>query len=277
MACTNPIQLRTGTVENPTVPCGECLGCKKDKTRSWALRCVHEASLHEENCFVTLTYDADHLPLWGSLQPEDVTLWLKRLRRRIEPRRVRYLVSGEYGTLLRRPHYHAILFGYDFPDKRQVAERDGFPVWTSQLLSTLWTAGLHELGSVSYASAAYTAAYVTKNTGPQPLTCDAETGEVHSLHPEYTRMSRNPGLGAGWADKYPEELLRHDAVISDGRELPLPNYYLKRLEVNHPMMAEWLRIRRKLIDRSPRMTERHLQAQAAINQAEVDLYHRELE
>ena len=38
------------------VACGQCLGCRLDRSRMWAIRIVHEASLHDDNCFLTLTY-----------------------------------------------------------------------------------------------------------------------------------------------------------------------------------------------------------------------------
>ena len=71
-----------------------------------------EAGQHTDNAFVTLTYADDQLPDGNSLCPEDVTKFLKRLRKRIDPVKIRYFLCGEYGEgSTSRPHYHLILFG----------------------------------------------------------------------------------------------------------------------------------------------------------------------
>ena len=79
-----------------SVPCGRCIGCRLERARQWSIRCIHEASLYEANCFVTLTYDDDNLPLDGSLRPRDMVLFLKRLRKRFGPG-IRFFQCGEYG------------------------------------------------------------------------------------------------------------------------------------------------------------------------------------
>ena len=99
------------------VACGRCIGCRKEYARQWAMRCLHEASLFDENSFVTLTYDDKHLPAGGTLVKRDVQLFLKRLRRKFSDRTIRYFFSGEYGGDTLRPHYHGCLFGFAFPDQ----------------------------------------------------------------------------------------------------------------------------------------------------------------
>ena len=93
-----------------TVPCGRCGECRRDKKRQWAMRSMHEASLHDENSFITLTYDAKYLPENGSLRKTDFSGFMKRLRSRHCGRTIRFFASGEYGEL-GRPHYHSLLFG----------------------------------------------------------------------------------------------------------------------------------------------------------------------
>ena len=99
------------------LPCGKCIGCRLARSREWAIRCVHEASLHEHNCFITLTYDDDHLPMNNSLDLRDFQLFMKRLRFKFG-NGIRYYHCGEYGDNYRRPHYHACLFNFDFADKK---------------------------------------------------------------------------------------------------------------------------------------------------------------
>ena len=100
-----------------SVPCGQCIGCRLERSRQWAVRCVHESSLHRFSSFITLTYNDEHLPSDRSLNVEHFQRFMKRLRKHLEPLKIRFFHCGEYGDKFRRPHYHAIVFGYDFPDR----------------------------------------------------------------------------------------------------------------------------------------------------------------
>ena len=66
------------------VPCGQCAGRRLDQSKQWALRCVHEAQVHDENCFITLTYNNENLPKDGSLNKRDFQLFMKRLIKEME-------------------------------------------------------------------------------------------------------------------------------------------------------------------------------------------------
>ena len=139
--------------------------------------------MHEENCFLTLTYDEAHLPVGGSLDRRAFPLFMKRLRKRLKGERVRYFHAGEYGADLGRPHYHSCLFGFDFSDKVYWTSRGGFPVWRSSTLEALWPFGFSEIGSVTFESAAYVARYITKKmlgAGAEGAykVLDPETGEL---------------------------------------------------------------------------------------------------
>ena len=107
-----------GSFSAINLPCGQCIGCRLERSRQWAVRCMHEASLHDENSFLTLTYSDENLPPGGSLHLPDFQNFMKRLRKSIAPKRVRFYHCGEYGDILSRPHYHALLFGYDFDDRK---------------------------------------------------------------------------------------------------------------------------------------------------------------
>ena len=93
------------------VPCGKCIGCRLDYSRKWAIRCVLEAQMHKENCFLTLTYDDEHLPKGEKLEKEEMQKFWKRLRKATGTK-IRYYMAGEYGTEGGRPHYHACVFGW---------------------------------------------------------------------------------------------------------------------------------------------------------------------
>ena len=69
MSCVNPQNIYSPyTDENGftayrsfLVPCGKCPMCLQARAREWSLRCMQEASQYEHNCFITLTYDNEHL------------------------------------------------------------------------------------------------------------------------------------------------------------------------------------------------------------------------
>lgn len=226
------------------VGCGDCIGCRLEYSRQWAVRGVHEASLHEENCFITLTFDDDHLPFNQSLDVVVFQKFMKRLRKAVGP--VRFFHCGEYGERFRRPHYHAILFGFDFPDKVLYTIRNSNRIFTSALLSRLWPFGFATVGAVTFESIAYVARYVVKKVNGAHATVrdvtglshyeklDASTGEVFSLKPEYVTMSRNPGIGAGWFGKFQSDVFPHDYVVVRGRKMKPPKYYKRQFELVAP-------------------------------------------
>ncbi len=118
--------------------------------------------MHIDNSFITLTYDDDHLPSDGSLRAADLQKFFKRLRKSLSPHKIRFYGCGEYGEQFKRPHYHAIIFGYDFPDKEFHSKENGNPIFHSPELAKIWPFGFNTVGHVSYESAAYVARYVTK-------------------------------------------------------------------------------------------------------------------
>ena len=191
------------------VPCGRCVGCRLDKSRVWALRCVHEASLHDENSFITLTYAPEHLPSDGGLVKEDFQKFMKRLRKKFAPRRIRYYMCGEYGDRTNRPHYHALLFGLDFSDREALPpSASGADLFTSKTLEKVWGKGFVTVGDVTFESAAYCARYIMKKlngpacevvndeTGLRPYErFDSRTGEIVEVEKEYCAMSRIEQIG----------------------------------------------------------------------------------
>ena len=189
------------------LPCGQCVGCRLERSRQWAMRCVHEASLYDDNCFITLTYDAEHLPADGSLNKKHFQDFMKRLRSRFVERRIRFYHCGEYGVQYRRPHYHALLFNFDFVDKRLFKEVNGHRLYTSDDLALCWKLGFSSVGAVTFESAAYVARYIMKKVTGDPAEdhyrgVNSETGELTRLLPEYTTMSRRPGIAREWYERF---------------------------------------------------------------------------
>lgn len=215
-------------LERLKVPCGQCIGCRLERSRQWAIRCVHEASLWEKNCFVTLTYSPENLPNPPSLDVRDWQLFAKRLRKRCGAG-IRFFHCGEYGENFGRPHYHACLFNFSPPDLKLFKVVNGFNLYTSALLEDIWGLGFVTVGDVTFESAAYVARYIMKKvTGD--LADDHykrfdENGVVHFLKPEYTTMSRRPGIAQGWFSKFKTDVFPSDEVVLRGKQMRPPRYY----------------------------------------------------
>lgn len=235
------------------LPCGQCIGCRLERSRQWAVRCMHEKQMHTDSCFVTLTYGDDYLPEGGTLVKSHMSLFVKRLHNRLlrsRGRGIRFYGCGEYGEQYGRPHYHLLIFGYDFLDKK-LSQRNkrGEPLYTSSELSELWTFGHHAIGSVTFDSAAYCARYIMKKvTGEfaqdyyDVMTSD---GQIVSRVPEFTNMSRRPGIGLTWFKKYGSHAYKWDSVVINGKEVRPPRYYDVQYELVDSSRLAALKSKRK--------------------------------
>lgn len=203
------------------LPCGQCYACRIAKSREWAARCVMEAKLHKENCFITLTYNDEHLPSDMSLQKDDFTKFIKRLRKNTGEK-IRYYACGEYGELYHRPHFHACLFGYRPDDLELFSVRSGVSLYRSLTLEKAWQfRGFVTVGEVTYESAAYVARYVLKK-----VTGLASGEHYGDRQPEYTVMSRRPGIAAEFFEKYSEDIYNKDfIVLRDKMKLKPPRFF----------------------------------------------------
>lgn len=208
------------------LPCGKCYSCGVAYSRMWASRIMLEAQSHKQNCFITLTYDERHCPPF--LSKRDVQLFIKRLRKEIQwP--IRYFLCGEYGEKSAlnnedgkgRPHYHAIIFGYDFPDKVLLSKsKSGMMLYISPLLSKLWPFGISSVGSVTAESAQYCAKYSLKKK-----TSGTDLGE-------FVLMSRRPGIGL---NGYSKDIWLTDKLYIAGQKWSIPRYFEKIADERDPM------------------------------------------
>jgi hypothetical protein len=250
------------------LPCGRCIGCKLERSRMWASRLMHELRFHERSGFITLTYNDASLPSPPSLNPKHFQDFLKRLRKALYPRQIRFFHCGEYGEKKGRPHYHAILFGEDFLDDSFEHRKtpSGEIVWSSHLLSRLWPIGLHCVGSVTFESCAYVARYITKKiNGPLAeggfitVHDDGELeyvyghydwidgcGKLVKLKPEYCTMSRRPAIGKRHFEKWKDEIYRDDCCIVRGKKMKPPKYYDKLLDKDDPVLLEKIKLYREI-------------------------------
>ena len=215
------------------LPCGRCIGCRLERSRQWAIRCMHEAKLHDFNSFVTLTYSDDKLPKDGSLNVRHFQLFMKRLRRKFG-NGIKYFHCGEYSPQRRRPHYHAIIFG---------VSRADVPAFESS-----WSSGFVHVGDVSFDSACYVASYTLKKmTGPK-----AYVYEDAGVIPEFSLMSRggnvkgSGGIGAAYCDKNKRFLKDHVFCVVKGNKVALPRYYRDKLFTDLEM--EQMKVRFKEVN-----------------------------
>lgn len=226
----------TGKIE---IPCGRCMGCKLTRSQEWASRLLHEASQHEFNAFITLTYDQQSVPQDYSLKLDHQQNFIKRLRSHAayhhEGLKLRFYMCGEYGPENGRPHYHAAIFGYDFPDKVLFrTDQAGNRTYTSEILTDLWGMGHCTTGALDPQSASYIAQYVTKKVigskaDDHYYRLSPIDGQFHSVRPEKATMSTRPGIGYGWLQKFHSDVFPSGFIVVDGQKRPVPRFYRKKL------------------------------------------------
>lgn len=218
--CLTPIWLRERRIY---VPCGKCKACLMKTTYDWAHRIMIEAAHHNQNCVVTLTYNDEHYPIDGLLCYRDVQLFLKRLRKAVAPIMIRFFVSGEYGDLKGRPHYHMIIFGYFPTDTEYMFQRHGNRFYKSELMNTLWGNGFATVGTLTEKSAFYCAKYLQK------------LNFSHAPVKPFVHMSLKPGIGY---QAYSKEMLNSKKLYLNGRACSLPRFYYKSLQRDFPEVFE---------------------------------------
>ena len=236
-----------------TIPCGHCIGCRLKYSRTWADRCMLEASYHTDNVFLTLTYDDDHLPdpLHDSpihpLEKRQLQLFLKRLRKRFSDQKIRYFACGEYGGASMRPHYHLILFGLKLSDIKLLYKNDDqFRYYTSDSIHDCWPYGYHIITSVNWDTCAYVARYIVK----KQYGAAASVYDDYNFPPEFTLMSRKPGIGRQFYDDHKEELYVDEIYFSTekGARIIRPNKYFDSLyDIDYPDHMSVVREDRKRI------------------------------
>lgn len=264
--CENPYSPQQGI----HVGCGRCLFCRINTARVWQHRIMCENSVWEVSVFATLTYDEMMLPdsfvgndgaQWPeySVNPRAVTLFMKRLRKRMEPLEIRFYAVGEYGDPDEdeihgegRPHYHLCLFGvgsefrYCDERKKEVAYSLGNVVEDS------WPCGFVHIGEINPKSARYITNYVTKYMNFH------RSKKLKGRHPEFARMSNRPGVGAPYMTFVAEKLLEvgypQDKLVSElrfgGSSLPLGSYLTSKLHEirGGDVVAEFRESRARLVE-----------------------------
>lgn len=259
------------------LPCGNCLLCQEEKARQQAVRIYHEALLHSESAFLTLTYDDKHLPPYGGLRYEDLQKFWKRVKLQLLRKlrtKVRYYAVGEYGDKAGRPHYHACIFGYAFVQDRVITRRTPSLLWTSPMLEEAWGLGGVRVGALNFTTARYTASYVTKKlrSRQQYVRTDETTGELIPLEQPRAFMSRN--LGKRWWIENRDYVTAHDMVIINGRPQKPPRAYDKWLQLQNPIPHQMIKEDRK--EKSEYVSEAAIRARASNARARKELQVKQL-
>lgn len=219
----NPLtRLKFGTPKpNPDgdllIPCGKCVECLTKRSSEWAIRCKHEISTHKENCFLTLTYDESQLPSI-LICKEYFQRFMKRLRKHTK-KPIRYIVSHEYGSENKRPHHHAIIFGWSPKNQKLLSLNKGNPLFRSDELEKLWTHGYSSIGEANEKTAYYIASYALK--GKTHKITDPTTGEIITVK-DSMNVSTKPAIGLNY-------LIANKETIATYSNF-LPRYYKKKLE-----------------------------------------------
>lgn len=259
------------------LPCGQCVGCRLERSRQWAMRCMHEASLYKRNCFITLTYRDDCLPANGSLNYRDFQLFMKRLRKSFPNSRIRFYMCGEYGEDFNRPHFHACLFNFDFEDKVPVRllSGSGSKLFKSKTLERLWPFGYGSIGAVTFESAAYVARYVMKKVNGDRAkdhykVVDSD-GVITWRTPEFNKMSLRPGIGAQWMERFVSDVYPDGNVVVRGHESKSPRYYDKRYSKLDPFGHEAMIFERELasLERWEDQTDERLKVREQVATARI--------
>lgn len=244
-----------------SLPCGKCIGCRIERSKEWAVRIMHESTLHEENIFLRLSYDNEHIPPNQSLDKRHCQLFMKALRNRVD-KKLRFYLCGEYGEKNNRPHYHVILFGYRPKDAQYLSiPFRKHNLYRSEEIERSWKKGQIAFGEVTFESAQYVSKYCHKLI----------TGELSNEHygdriPEFALMSRNPGIGKNWYVKHHKDLFPRDECKfrRGGKiiDMSVPKYYTNLYEQENP--DDYARIKRERRKQIRPRTIKHLASQEEI-------------
>lgn len=219
------------------IPCRKCINCRLSYAREWSIRAMHEAQMHPENSFITLTYETLDSP---KLQYSDWQEFAKKLRRS-QNQKIPILVCGEYGEKNKRPHWHAILFNFKPKDGVAIRSSGEETAYSSKFLTDLWGKGITEFGSVTQKSANYVARYAAKK-----LVHGQD--DDHDYHPIF-RASSKYAIGKSWLEKYYEDIFNQgELILPGGTRTSIPRYYEKWLKANHPQKwTDYVTLRKAIL------------------------------
>lgn len=227
------------------VPCQKCIGCLLDHANEWATRAYAESTQWENNCFITLTYDNEHLPKNYSEMKRDMQKFWKRLRYFYQgeqywenPRTgkyenpIRYIVAGEKGSKTQRLHMHALVFNWKPKDlKYYKTNHNNDKLYTSKSLEKIWGNGFVIIGECTYQSACYVSRYVMKKQFQRTAVADLKERE-------FIETSRNGGIGLLYWLKNKVKILQNQGILLKQKDKvvlkKIPKYFMRKWKEETP-------------------------------------------
>lgn len=243
------------------------------------MRCMHEAQMHPENCFLTLTYDDKYLPENYSIDKVVHQKFMKRLRESAG-QKIRFFAAGEYGDIEDRPHYHYLLFNYRPTDLKLHSTKNKINLYTSNKIQKLWPYGFSTVGNLTYQSAAYCARYIVKKIGGDKAAQHYErvhplSGRLVQVAPEQSWRSLKPGIGDAWYETFKTDIYPSDFCVVDGKRHPVPKYYIKKLEEEQRTQIKRKR-KARARDHKADATSARLRARETVKEAQISMLKRTL-
>lgn len=260
-----------GRYKQQIIPCGKCIGCRLDYSREWANRGYLESLEYDNNYFVTITYDEEHLPqpneiidnngitwyndgTWtgGTLVPEHLTQFIKNVRqimkRNYNEDGIRFMACGEYGTEGARPHYHIIFFNLNLPQETfyntRIINKEIY--WQNTVIERAWNKGISNISQATWNTIAYTARYITKKINGE---YSEELYHANGKEKEFMRVSRMPGIGQNYYDKHKEEIYKNDSITIKNKKgivtCKPPTYFDRLYEKEFPDEFEKIQKQRR--------------------------------
>lgn len=250
------------------IPCGQCIGCRLDYSREWANRITLEAKKYKDNLcwFITITYDDEHLPLnqvknektgeiiqGATLCKKDLTDFIKRLRRHYEynynHQNIRFYAAGEYGETTKRPHYHICFFNLPiYTELKKLKNNElGQCIWTNEEIEKIWGKGFIAIAKQSWETAAYTARYMLKKQKGENADWYYKS---QAIIPEFTQMSRKPGIAKDYYEKNKEKIYQNDEITlltgNKVRNIKPPKYYDNLYDIENHNEMEEIKLNRRI-------------------------------
>lgn len=223
MRCTHPVQTRDKLGRWVDRPCGQCIACRLNKARDWSIRCMNEFVTSKKACFLTLTYDDEHLPVDKSIHKKVFQDWMKRFRKS-SSLKIRFYACGEYGSQTFRPHYHVIVFNMACDDDVFLNRRYDYKKHGYWCRLDSWSNGNCFVADVDYGVADYVTKYtMKKQTGKKGKEYYSSLG----IQPEFALMSQ--GIGRDYCDQNAMTLRNLKKLRAKTGYAPLPRYYVGRL------------------------------------------------
>lgn len=282
----NDVTVR-GVVDYPKVgrcrvtylPCGHCIACRRERRQDLTVLQSLEASLYDENWFLTLTYDDAKFSSGvapRSLDKQHLKDFVISMRKycAYNGASFRFFACGEYGDEFERPHYHMSIFGLsssllgiaDDDEVIQTRKRglydngrivrcensrvdsNGNFFWQSPVISDRWRYGNHQIYRANRETFQYVAGYTVKKLSGDRAKAWLDSGRVLP----YFAQSR-PSIGFPWFERFGRTLaqtngekLVNDSVSVGDITWRIPRIMMKWFERFDPVHFDEIKYMRGL-------------------------------